>query len=399
MPNIRRGMMAAAGAAGGGDGGALFRSGYNAQGEIGDGTTVDRRALNPAFVQIGSDTDWEWNSASGSSTDQKATGYGVKTDGTAWIWGYAAYGKLGNGTTTPNICSPIQVGSLTDWKQMNGGGFHSAAVKTDGTLWVWGRNNYGQLGLGTTTDYSSPVQVGSLTDWEYVACSYGVTSGLKTDGTVWGWGQGWQGSLGQGNQTDFSSPVQLGSYTDWTYISRNNGNTQPYFFGVRGGTFETPAGTLWVCGDNTNGSMGTGNTTAYSSPVQIGSLTNWSKPEAGLMGGCAVKTDGTAWAWGYGYQGLNMDENTSAPWPSSPVQIGSLTDWSIIKKAARYLTMAIKTDGTFWACGKNTPICGSTSLAKSSPIQIGSSTAWKSIGSSYGTTSMGIIGDGPVCPT
>ena len=390
MPNILPMMMGAAGAAGGGDSGGLFRTGYNVQGEIGDGTTVDRRALNPAFVQIGSGTDWEWNSASGNTTDQLATAYGVKTDGTGWIWGEASYGKLGNGTTTPNICSPIQIGSLTDWKQMNGGQWHSAAVKTDGTLWTWGRNNYGQLGVGNTTDYSSPVQVGSLTDWDYVVCSAGVTSALKTDGTVWGFGQGWYGSLGQGNETDHSSPVQLGSYTDWTHISRNGNGTQPSFMGVRGGE-------LWGCGWGGNGTMGTGNTTNYSSPVQIGSLTNWLTVEGGWYGFCSIKTDGTAWSWGMGYQGMNMDGTTDDT--SSPVQIGSLTDWSSIKKASRFMTMAIKTDGTFWGAGVHCVNCGSTSLAKSSPIQIGTSTGWISIASSYGRTSYGIIGEGPVCPT
>tara|TARA_R100000306_G_C4358269_1_gene133928 strand:+ start:14 stop:1246 length:1233 start_codon:yes stop_codon:yes gene_type:complete len=367
--------------------GALFRSGYNTQGEVGDGTTVIRRGMNPNFVQIGSGTDWVWNSGSGQSTNTSGIGYGVKADGTAWIWGAAEYGKLGNETTSPNICSPIQVGSLTDWKQMNGGQYHSMGVKTDGTLWAWGRNNFGQLGLGNTTDYSSPVQVGSLTDWDYVVCSFGTTSCLKTDGTVWGFGQGWYGSMGQGNETDYSSPVQLGSYTDWTYIGRTV-NAAPDFMGVRGGK-------LWGCGANSYGGLGTGNTTSYNSPVQIGSLTNWSTVEGGSAGFCSIKTDGTAWAWGLAYQGMNMDGTDTNT--SSPVQIGSLTDWSSIKKAARYLTMAIKTDGTFWAAGVNTPICGSLAAARSSPIQIGSSTAWKSIGSSQGTTSMGIIGDGPVC--
>ena len=400
MPNIRRGMMAAAGAAGGGSetAGALFRSGYNAQGEIGDGTTVDRRNLDPAFVQIGSGTDWEWNSASGYSTNQVATAYGVKTDGTGWIWGEASYGKLGNGTTTPNICSPIQIGSLTDWKQMNGGQHHSMAVKTDGTLWGWGRNNSGQLGVGNTTDYSSPVQVGSLTDWLYVVCGANVTSGLKTDGTVWGMGSNSYGSLGQGPATgSFSSPVQVGSYTDWTHISRNQTNVQTAFMGVRGGTFEAPAGTLWACGNNTWGMMGTSNTTDYISPVQIGSLTNWSKIEGGPGGFCSTKTDGTIWAWGYAYQGINGTGDTTVY--SSPVQIGSLTDWSSIKKASRFLTMAIKTDGTFWCWAAQTPVCGSTAVAKSSPVQLGTSTGWLSIGSSYGSTSYGIIGEGPVCPT
>ena len=398
MPNLRRGMMAAAGAAGGGvTAGGLFRSGYNVQGEIGDGTTVDRRALNPAFVQIGSGTDWEWNSASGYSTDQSATAYGVKTDGTGWIWGDATNGKLGNGTTTPNICSPIQIGSLTNWKQMNGGHHHSAAVKTDGTLWAWGLNSGGQLGQGNTTDYSSPVQVGSLTDWLYVICGNTTTSCLKTDGTVWGFGTNSYGSLGTGNTTSYSSPVQLGDSTDWTHISRNLTNIQTSFMGVRGGTVASPAGTLWALGNNTWGQLGTGNTTNYSSPVQVGSLTNWSKIEGGPGGFCSTKTDGTAWAWGYGYGGLNGTGSTSNT--SSPVQIGSLTDWSSIKKSSRFLVMAIKTDGTFWGWGAHTVICDSTSVNKSSPVQIGTSTGWVSIGSSYGSTSYGIIGEGPVCPT
>ena len=85
-----------------------------------------------------------------------------------WLWGRNDYGQLGQGDRT-NRSSPVQVGSLTNWRLVAGGGSHTAAVKTDGTLWSWGQNYYGQLGQGNITDYSSPVQVGSLTNWRQVA--------------------------------------------------------------------------------------------------------------------------------------------------------------------------------------------------------------------------------------
>ena len=86
-----------------------------------------------------------------------------------WTFGYNNYGQLGTGNTT-SYSSPVQVGSLTNWKLVAGGQYHTAAIKTDGTLWTFGFNNYGQLGQGNITSYSSPVQVGTLTNWSQVAC-------------------------------------------------------------------------------------------------------------------------------------------------------------------------------------------------------------------------------------
>ena len=82
-----------------------------------------------------------------------------------WGWGYNAQGQLGNGSIS-NYSSPIQVGSLTNWKQVSVGLAHTAAIKTDGTLWTWGINGSGGLGNGTSINYSSPVQIGSLTNWK-----------------------------------------------------------------------------------------------------------------------------------------------------------------------------------------------------------------------------------------
>ena len=139
----------------------------------------------------------------------------VKTDGTLWSWGEGATGRLGHGNTTDRS-SPVQVGALTTWAAASAGGDFSGAIKTDGTLWTWGRNTSGRLGLGNTTDYSSPKQVGALTSWSLLSCGFtSHTLVIKTNGTLWGFGSNVNGELGQGNTTANSSPVQVGALTSW----------------------------------------------------------------------------------------------------------------------------------------------------------------------------------------
>jgi alpha-tubulin suppressor-like RCC1 family protein len=95
----------------------------------------------------------------------------------------------------------------------------SFAIKTNGTLWAWGNNSNGQLGLGNTTNRSSPVQVGSLTNWSNIVASGSFVVAVKTDKTLWAWGSGSYGRLGLGNTTSYSSPKQIGSLTNWNKIA------------------------------------------------------------------------------------------------------------------------------------------------------------------------------------
>jgi hypothetical protein len=106
----------------------------------------------------------------------------TKADGTLWTWGRNFNGELGDGTIVDKS-SPVQIGALTDW-DAGSISSHAAVVKTDGTLWAWGLNSAGQLGDGTTVDKSSPVQVGALTDWQKVALLVNATAAIKTDGTL-----------------------------------------------------------------------------------------------------------------------------------------------------------------------------------------------------------------------
>lgn len=189
----------------------LWAWGYNNFGELGNGTVT----LYSSPIQVGILTNWKQVSCGQQHTAA------VKTNGTLWTWGYNFYGQLGNNTTTIHYSSPIQIGSGTNWKQVAccGGGNYTAAIKTDGTLWAWGKSNYGQLGLNNTNYYSSPKQVGSLTNWSKVITSGNHTVSVKTNGTLWAWGWNIGGELGQGNTTYFSSPKQVGSLTSWLSIS------------------------------------------------------------------------------------------------------------------------------------------------------------------------------------
>jgi alpha-tubulin suppressor-like RCC1 family protein len=142
-----------------------------------------------------------------------------------WAWGNNSDGRLGDGTVV-NKSSPVQIGGLTNWYQVSGGGSHTAAIKTDGTMWTWGRNiTFGQLGDGTVVSRSSPVQIGALTNWSQVSAGFTHTASVKTDGTLWAWGANSQGQLGIGTIVYKSSPIQVGALTSWLQISAGGFHT------------------------------------------------------------------------------------------------------------------------------------------------------------------------------
>jgi len=341
----------------------LYAWGRNNNGQLGLGNTTDYSSPS----QVGSLTNWL------QITSQYET-LAIKTDGTLWAWGRNNHGQLGLGNRT-NYSSPKQVGALTAWSVVSTGyGAFSGAIKTDGTLWTWGRGNSGQLGHGNTTSYSSPKQVGALTTWSKLDCGgNGQILAIKTDGTLWAWGQSNLGQLGLGNTTAISSPAQVGALTNWLKVSA--------------GYYTTLAvktdGTLWMWGQNFFGNLGLGNRTNYSSPKQVGALTTWSNISGIANGGvsAAIKTDGALWMWGrndYGQLGLGNDTSYS-----SPKQVGSLTNWLSI--ATSYFTVSLKTDGTLWSWGLNTngQIGDGTQTSRYSPVQVGASTTWSTMSNKH----------------
>jgi alpha-tubulin suppressor-like RCC1 family protein len=354
-------LAAAAAAATTGDGSNLWGLGSNNNGQLGIG--VSGGSVNSSPVQVlGGGT---FISVSGGQKFQTA----VKDDNTLWSWGYTYNGRLGNGSTTPNISTPVQIGSLTDWAKVTSFNKGSHGIKTDGTLWGWGANIHGEVGNGTTTAYSSPIQIGALTDWLKGGSQQHSSIFIKTDGTAWAWGSNGGGQLGIGDDDARSSPVQIGALTTWAQVAMGDG----FCFGI------LTDGTLWSWGHTASGIGGRGTdqwADRISSPAQIGALTDWAQIAPGDGHALAVKTDGTLWAWGSNSSGRLGDGTTTNR--SSPVQIGALTTWSKVSVMAYGSSAGIKTDGTLWTWGKGQ--YGATGHANqtnySSPVQVGDLTNW-----------------------
>ena len=319
--------------------GNLLTWGLNSSGQLGDGTTTNRSS--PGTV-AGGGTNWKQVSMGGIST------YGIKTDGTLWTWGSNFYGQLGDGTTTNRSSPGTVAGGGTNWKQVSGGYLSTAAIKTDGTLWTWGSNNNGQLGDNTTTSRSSPGTVaGGGTTWKQVSgCSYGCCAAIKADGTLWTWGLNTYGQLGDGTTTDRSSPGTVaGGATNWKQVSA--------------GTYAMCAikvdGTLWTWGYNGYGQLGDGTTTSRSSPGTVaGGGTNWKQVNivtdaAASNHVAAIKTDGTLWLWGDNEQG-KLGDNTTSDRSSPVTTAGGGTNWKQVS-CGNGITAAIKVDGTLWTWG------------------------------------------------
>jgi alpha-tubulin suppressor-like RCC1 family protein len=337
----------------------LYGWGQNVVGQLGLGNTTSYSSP----TQIGSLTDWSSIACGLSCT------LSIKNDGTLWAWGQNTNGQLGLSNLT-NYSSPKQVGALTNWRQVSSGiNSNTAAIKTDGTLWAWGYNNLGSLGFGNTTRYSSPKQVGALTNWSVVSVNGtdGNTLAVKTDGTLWAWGDNTYGQLGLGNTTNYSSPKQVGALTNWLSVASGN---------VSSIATKTD-GTLWAWGNNGNGQLGTSNTTAYSSPKQVGALTTWNYINTGWeTSAMAIKTDGTLWSWGQNSIGQLGLGNTT--YYSSPKQVGALTNWLIIAGGFAGSSVSVKTDGTLWSWGRNNngQLGLGNTTSYSSPKQVGSITTW-----------------------
>jgi len=132
----------------------------------------------------------------------------LKSDGTVWAWGNNDYGQLGDGTTT-NSSIPVQVNGLSDVQSISVGNYHSLALKSDGTVWAWGNNEYGQLGDGTTTNRSEPVQVSTLSGVQFIFAIKYHSFAMKKDGTMWAWGNNENGQLGDGSTINRLTPTQI----------------------------------------------------------------------------------------------------------------------------------------------------------------------------------------------
>ncbi|TCO62275.1 RCC1 domain-containing protein [Actinocrispum wychmicini] len=280
--------------------------------------------------------------------------YALRNDGTVWAWGQNAYdGELGNGWIGGETSFPVPVLDLTGVTAIADGRFNGFALRSDGTVWAWGANFTSQLGTPAGANVAvRPVHVPKLDGVRAIAASgdevNGVTAyALRTDGTVWAWGSNKRGKLGNGSTVDNSEvPVQVSGLTSVRALAADAAT-----YAVRAD------GTVWAWGANNLGQLGNGTTGGQSGvPVQVSGLTGVTTVGADYQHGFAVRSDGTAWAWGNNDQGslgngVDCDAGTTSNCVvNTPVQVSNLTGVKAIDGFGMG-GYALRNDGTVWAWG------------------------------------------------
>jgi alpha-tubulin suppressor-like RCC1 family protein len=309
----------------------VFGSGSNASGELGNGTTTDSYSPVPATGLPG-------------PARQVAAAYftsaALLADGTVWAWGADDSGVLGNGVTGGTVTTPRQVPGLSGVTQITLGVGDAYALRSDGTVWAWGFNQSGQLGIGNTLNIYQPVRVSGLTGITQVSAGTGYVLARRSDGTVWAWGANGSGQLGDGTATTRLVPERVPGLSGITQVAAAFSS-----FAVRSD------GTLFGWGDNSEGELGRGTTGGFS-------LTPAAVP--GLTGVTQVATNGettlalagsarTVWAWGMNGCGQFGDGTTVSRTSPGPTALAGVAQVTIgISGGAA----AVRPDGTLltWGC-------------------------------------------------
>jgi len=290
----------------------------------------------------------------------------IKKDKTLWAWGRNTFGQLGDGTTT-NRSTPTQIGNDNDWISVQGRLTHSVALKSDGTIWAWGRNFAGQLGNGNTTNLSVPTQVGTDSDWKIISAGGSTTFAIKNDGSLWSWGDNEHGILGDGTTIGRYIPARVGTENSWQSVNISTSSA----IAIK------TNGTLWAWGRNNRGALGDATYIDRTVPTQIGTDNNWKLACTASSGSTvALKTDGTIWSWGYNADG-QLGQGSFQSGINRPRQIGTDSDWQSISAMVNH-TLAKKDDGTLWSWGINLSgtLGDGTFISKNAPIQVGTDTDW-----------------------
>lgn len=323
--------------------GSLYAWGWNRQGQLGDGSNTDRTV--PTLVSsTGVKLPWKQVAAGELHT------LAIDSDGVIWAWGYNQNGQLGDGTIVDKNV-PVKVGTAKDWVYIAAGKSHSMAINKSGVMYGWGRNVNGQLGDDTKIDRLVPTRVATVTagtpavavTWTSVAAGASHTLARALDGSLWAWGGNGKSQLGNNATADVTKPAKIGG-ASWASLAAGGTHS----LGVQ------TNGTLWAWGDNSSGQLGVATSNAAvtaTAPTQVGTATTWSKIAAGLNHSLAVRTDGTLYGWGG--NGNGQLGNGSTVNVGTPTQLGTEISWVTVE-AGNAHSVALQKDFTVWLWGRNT---------------------------------------------
>jgi alpha-tubulin suppressor-like RCC1 family protein len=327
----------------------LWTWGYNLYGQLGINNIVVTKSTPVTTLAGGTN----WKQVDGGLGHSAA----IKTDGTLWLWGDNSNGQLGINLSgvNPNAARSTPVTTFaggTNWKQVSCGNYHTAAIKTDGTLWMWGSNSVGQLGINLfpaapNSARSTPVTTfAGGNNWKQVVCSSDHTAAIKTDGTLWTWGSGDFGQLGDNTVTQRLTPITtFAGGTNWKQVA---GNTGAYHVAA----IKTD-GTLWTWGTNISGELGTNDNLYRSIPVQVfGNTNDWKQVAVSRDQTAAIKTNGTLWTWGDNTvnRAGSIGDNTIIGRSTPVTTFAGGNNWKQVACGYSFKS-AIKTDGTLWSWG------------------------------------------------
>jgi DNA-binding beta-propeller fold protein YncE len=266
--------------------------------------------------------------------------------------------------TIPTMSSPVQ------------SGFDACGIAS-GQLYCWGYNIVGEDGLGTSgaNANNAPVQVGAFTNWTSASQSdpaYDGTGGYDAHdacgiagGALYCWGENAKGELGLGNTTAYTTPQQVGSDTTWTVIRANS----PDSCGIDNSK-------LYCWGLNQFGELGLGNTTQYTTPQQVGAATNWTAISQSGDDACGI-AGGALYCWGHNSEGEVGNGNTTQQ--TSPVHIGALTTWTVISQGITD-TCGIAGGALYcWGYNQYGELGIGNTIQKTTPTQVGTDTTWTAI--------------------
>ncbi len=267
--------------------GTVLAAGDNSFGQLGDGTRADRATFAPVNGL--------------ADVVQVSAGFyhslARKSDGTVWSWGLDYGGRLGDGPGGDPGLVPVQVSGLANAASVSAGGSHSLALRSDGTVWAWGDNTYGQLGDGTTQTRDVPVRVAGLANVVEVSAGYDHSLARRSDGSVWAWGSDYEGQLGDGGTVDRSVPVRVQGLQDAIAVSAGDSVSAAI----------TRDGSVWVWGANFGAQLGDGTFDAHATPERLPDLTGVAAVAVGFGHTLVLESDGTVLAWGANGHGETGD--------------------------------------------------------------------------------------------
>lgn len=346
---------------------SIWDFGANSSAQLGDSTLTHHSSpvrlavlSDIGFVDAGSDHSmavrvadgslWEWGfgvdaprQVAGLNAVTQAVGRNhrvvLRSNNTVWVWGNNTYGQLGIGNNTGQS-APVLVLGVNSIRQVAIGHWHTMALTLDGKVYCWGLNGDGQVGDGTTQNRNLPVLVGGLPTIAAIAAGGWSSYAVGTDGKVYAWGWNDYGQLGDGTTTSRQRPVRVSGLTSIVEVAA----------GDQHALARKSDGSVWAWGNGDSGQIGDGSTVMRLTPVKSSGVTGATGVAAGSRSSFAIQTGGKVMVWGYDEYGqLGLGRTV---YSSSLVDVAGVGDVVGVSSGGAH-NLAVRNDGAVLSWGVN----------------------------------------------